>query len=198
MESTFYILTVMGLDTMEIRHEIRDILSGGAARSKDLADRVIRKVGSEKTVYREIKLMCESGEIKKNESNRANITYELVDLSREVDVNLGKMNKQMDEISKYIKESHEIIDSNKDPNLFTLTVMVTAIKELQKFEARMKILSYFPAYKKAKQFEKINSKSDKVWDEIFHLVAHSKSKNFINELMVNFPYTQYCYPKSAN
>lgn len=185
----------MALDSEKIRHEIRHILQGGQTRSKDLADRVIQKVGSEKTVYREIKLMYDSGEIKKNESNRANITYELADLSKEIESYLSIMNRQLDEILEYINESHEKLDSKNTFPLQALTVMVTTIRELQKFEARLKIMSYFPAFKKTKQFNEIHLKSNNVWDDIFHLIAHQKDKNLINELMINFPYTHHIYPK---
>ena len=195
MESTFHIVTVMGLDTRKIRHEIRRILKNGPTRSKDLADNVIKKVGSEKTVYREIQAMYISGEIKKNENNRANITYELVKLSEEVEVHLNNMDKQLDQMSEYLKESHERFDSKKDYPVFILVMMVTAIKELQKFQARMKILSYYPAIKKTKQFEKINSKSEKLWDEIFHLSPDQIEDNLIKELMMSFPYAQHIYPR---
>jgi len=195
MESTFHIVTVMGLDTRKIRHEIRRILNNGPTRSKDLADKVIKKVGSEKTVYREIQAMCISGEIKKNENNRANITYELVKLSEEVEVSLNNMDKQLDQMSEYLKKSSEMLDSRKDFPIFLLVKMVTAIKELQKFQARMKILSYFPAMKKTKQFKKINLKSEKLWDEIFRLSPDQIDDNLIKELMMNFPYVQRIIPR---
>ena len=195
MESTFHIVTVMGLDTRKIRHEIRRILKNGPTRSKDLADKVIKKVGSEKTVYREIQAMCISGEIKKNENNRANITYELVKLSEEVEVSLNNMDKQLDQMSEYLKKSSEMLDSRKDFPIFLLVKMVTAIKELQKFQARMKILSYFPAMKKTKQFKKINLKSEKLWDEIFRLSPDQIDDNLIKELMINFPYVQRIIPR---
>lgn len=76
-----------------------------------------------------------------------------------------------------------------------LSVMVTAIRELQKFEARLKIISYIPAFKKTKQFEVIHLKLNNVWDEIFHLIAHQNDKNLIHELMLNFPYTRHIYAK---
>ncbi len=195
MESTFHVVTVMGLDTRKIRHEIRRILKNGPTRSKDLADNVIKKVGSEKTVYREIQAMCISGEIKKNENNRANITYELVKLSEEVEVSLNNMDKQLDQMSEYLKKSSEMLDSRKDFPIFLLVKMVTAIKELQKFQARMKILSYFPAMKKTKQFKKINLKSEKLWDEIFRLSPDQIDDNLIKELMMNFPYVQHIIPR---
>ena len=195
MESTFHVVTVMGLDTRKIRHEIRRILKNGPTRSKDLADKVIKKVGSEKTVYREIQAMCISGEIKKNENNRANITYELVKLSEEVEVSLNNMDKQLDQMSEYLKKSSEMLDSRKDFPIFLLVKMVTAIKELQKFQARMKILSYFPAMKKTKQFKKINLKSEKLWDEIFRLSPDQIDDNLIKELMMNFPYVQHIIPR---
>ena len=59
----------MALDTEKIRHEIREFLSdNGKSRSKDIADRVLSLgIGSEKTVYHEIKEMWISGELDKTE-----------------------------------------------------------------------------------------------------------------------------------
>ena len=49
-----------------IRTEVIRILNeSGKIRSNELAKRVIKKVGSEKTVYREISELVESGEIER-------------------------------------------------------------------------------------------------------------------------------------
>ena len=49
-----------------IRTEIIRVLNeNGKTRGTDLAKRVIQKVGNEKTVYREISALVESGEIEK-------------------------------------------------------------------------------------------------------------------------------------
>jgi len=106
------------------------------------------------------------------------------------------MDKQLDQMSEYLSESNKRIHSRKQQPMFLLSVMVNSIKELQKFQARMKIVSYFPAIKKTKQFEKINSKADELWDNIFHVAAHDEEGNLINELMINFPYVRIVYPTS--
>ena len=62
-----------------IRIEIIRILNeNGKFRGTELANRVIKKVGNEKTVYREISSLVETGEIEKKVHSRAHIEYELI------------------------------------------------------------------------------------------------------------------------
>ncbi|MDC0330427.1 hypothetical protein OAN18_06060, partial [Nitrosopumilus sp.] len=64
-----------------IRIEIIRILNeNGKIRGTELANRVIKKVGNEKTVYREISSLVETGEIEKKVHSRAHIEYELINL----------------------------------------------------------------------------------------------------------------------
>ena len=67
----------MGLDTEDIRREIIRILeSEGFMRSARLAEKVEERVGSPKTIYREIKAMAESGLIRRTGTGQ-HISYDL-------------------------------------------------------------------------------------------------------------------------
>ena len=64
-----------------IRTEVIRILNeNGKIRSSELAKRVIKKVGNEKIVYREISKLVELGEIERTIHNRSHIEYELINL----------------------------------------------------------------------------------------------------------------------
>ncbi len=80
----------MALDSAEIRREIRNILTkNGPTRGKELADQVIGKgIGSQKTVYREIKTMCDDELLERIEYNRGNVEYELRDISVSIEKRL--------------------------------------------------------------------------------------------------------------
>ena len=65
-----------------IRIEIIRILNeNGKIRGTELAKRVIEKVGNEKTVYREISSLVETGEIEKKVHNRAHIAVSYTHLT---------------------------------------------------------------------------------------------------------------------
>jgi len=177
----------MGLDTTEIRHEIRQILrSEGRTRSKKIADQVMKKVGSEKTVYREIKNLCNLGEIRKIEHSRADIEYELVELADAIDKQLAIVFKNLDEIKESLNKLHEKMEKTKLPYIERLSKIVLSIKQLQKLEARMKILSMFPLFKKSKSFNYIEKQIERTWDLILGLTAHQHDEKFLYELMYNF------------
>ena len=72
---------IMDKNSEIIRTEVIRILNeSGKIRSNELAKRVIKKVGSEKTVYREISELVESGEIERTIHSRSHIEYELINL----------------------------------------------------------------------------------------------------------------------
>ena len=196
MESTFYLVTVMALDSDKIRHEIREILRSGHTRGKQLADQVIEKIGSEKTVYREMKNMCDSGEIRKIEHNRANIEYELVNLSDYVDNNLKQVLDFLDNVNDSLKRYDDRIKNEKITLQYIerLAGLVFDIKRLQNCESRLRILSLFPAFEKSKMFSEIHDKKEKTWKFLISLIAHNPESNFVNEMLVNFPATKIIYP----
>jgi len=189
MESTFYGVTVMGLDSDKIRHEIREILRSGHTRGKQLADQVIEKIGSEKTVYREMKNMCDSGEIRKIEHNRANIEYELVNLSDYVDNNLKQVLDFLDNVNDNLKRYDEQFENKKITLQYIqrLADLVFTIKRLQNCESRLRILSLFPAFEKSKMFSEIHDKKEKTWKFLISLITHNPESQFVNEMLINFP-----------
>ena len=79
-----------------IRTEIIRILNeNGKIRGTELAKRVIKKVGNEKIVYREISSLVEAGEIEKKVHSRSHIEYELINLSESVNKQLKNIHKEI-------------------------------------------------------------------------------------------------------
>ena len=79
-----------------IRIEIIRILNeNGKIRGTELAKRVMEKVGNEKTVYREISALVESGDIEKRVHSRAHIEYELVNLYESVNNQLKNLHRKL-------------------------------------------------------------------------------------------------------
>jgi hypothetical protein len=183
----------MSLDSDKIRQEIRKFLqSNGRSRSKKLADEVIKKVGSEKTVYREIKLMYESGEIKKTEKNRAEIEYELVEYAKIMENNFKTLSKQLEEVSTDFLKFKEWVVSKKPmphylPKLFTF---VQTIKRLNNIETRLRIISGFPAFQNSKSIPILQKQIDNIWSKILSLINHLEDDKLISELFMNFPYVK--------
>ena len=83
---------IMDKNSEIIRTEVIRILNeSGKIRSNELAKRVIKKVGSEKTVYREISELVESGEIERTIHSRSHIEYELINLHESVNNQLKNL-----------------------------------------------------------------------------------------------------------
>jgi len=186
----------MALDTEKIRHEIRHVLKSGRTRGKKLADQVMEKIGSEKTVYREIQQMHDSGEIRRIEINRANVEYELVRLSDYVNDNLKQVLDFLDNINDSLKRYDDQFKNKKITPLHVqrLAELVLNIKRFQNCESRLRILSVFPAFRKSKIFFEIHDKKEKTWKFLISLIAHNPESNFVNEMLVNFPATKIIYP----
>ena len=106
-----------------IRTEVIRILNeSGKIRSNELAKRVIDKVGNEKTVYREIGQLVESGEIARTIHSRSHIEYELINLYESVNNQLkNKINEKepiengIDILESIIKE----ISINGEPQVLS-------------------------------------------------------------------------------
>ena len=92
-----------------IRTEIIRVLNeNGKTRGTDLAKRVIQKVGNEKTVYREISALVESGEIEKRVHSRSYIEYELINLYESVNNQLRNLHKETEIIFEEITNFDKI------------------------------------------------------------------------------------------
>jgi len=174
-----------------IRTEIIRILNeNGKIRGTELAKRVIEKVGNEKMVYREISALVQAGEIEKKIHSRSHIEYELINLSESVNNQLKHIHKEIDII---FDEITNFDISSKKENSFheRLRSVIHIIHIVQSTDGVMKMLSYYPAFKKDKMFSQINRKIDDCWQAIMNTIAHQPEDNFLNEVLANLRILQF-------
>ena len=175
-----------------IRIEIIRILNeNGKIRGTELAKRVIEKVGNEKMVYREISELVEAGEIDRKIHSRSHIEYDLINLSESVNNQLKNLHKEIeiifDEISNFNSTSIEEKFSFHE----RLRSVIHSIHIVQSTDGVMKLLSYYPAFKKDKMFSQINRKINDCWEIIMNTIAHQPEDNFLNEILANLRILQF-------
>ncbi len=175
-----------------IRTEIIRILSeNGKIRGTELAKRVIKKVGNEKIVYREISALVEAGEIEKKVHDRSHIEYELINLSESVNKQLKNLHKEIniifDEIANF-----EINSKDEKYSIHErLRAVIHSIHIVQSTAGVMKLLSYYPSFKKDKMFSQINRKINDCWEAIMNTIAHQPEDDFLNEILANLRILQF-------
>jgi DNA-binding HxlR family transcriptional regulator len=175
-----------------IRIEIIRILNeNGKTRGTELAKRVINRVGNEKMVYREISELVETGEIEKKIHSKSHIEYELINLSESVNNQLKNLHKEIeiifDEISNFDITSNEKKFSFHE----RLRSVIHSINIVQSTDGIMKLLSYYPAFKKDKMFSQINRKINDCWEAIMNSIAHQPEDDFLNEILANLRILQF-------
>ena len=176
----------MDKNTEIIKTEIIRILNeNGKIRGTELAKRVIKKVGNEKIVYREISALVESGEIEKKVHSRAHIEYELINLYESVNNQLKDLHKEINIIFEELVNFDHI--SKKEEFSFheRLRSIMHLIHIVQSTDGIMKLLSYYPAFKKDKMFSQIKRRIDDCWEAIMNNIAHQPEKDFLNEVLEN-------------
>ena len=174
-----------------IRTEIIRILNeNGKTRGTDLAKRVIQKVGNEKTVYREISALVESGEIEKRVHSRSHIEYELINLYESVSNQLKNLHKEIRTIHDEIKNFEGESDKQKFSYYERLRSTIHLINIVQSTESIMKLLSFYPAFKKDKMFSQVNRKIEDCWEGIMNIIAHQQEEDFLNEVLANLRVSQ--------
>ena len=169
-----------------IKTEIIRILNeNGMIRGTDLAKRVIEKVGNEKIVYREISALVEAGEIDKKVHSRSHIEYELINLSESVNNQLKHLHKEIniifDEIANFEFTAKEENFSHHE----RLRSIIHQIHIVQSTDGIMKLLSYYPAFKKDKMYSQIIRKINDCWETIMNSIIHQQEKDFLNEVLAN-------------
>ena len=169
-----------------IRTEIIRILNeNGKTRSTDLAKRVIKKVGNEKMVYREISALVEAGEIEKKVHSRSHIEYELINLYESVNNQLKNLHKEVemifDEVFNFDVECRERKYSFHE----RLRTVIHLINIIQSTDGIMKLLSFYPTFKKDKMFSQVNRKINDCWQAIMNAIAHQPEEGFLNEVLAN-------------
>ena len=186
----------MGLDTEDIRREIIRILeSEGFMRSARLAEKVEERVGSPKTIYREIKAMAESGLIRRTGTGQ-HISYDLQSATKKHRLIILKLLEYAENNYEKQKRFHDKI-INKE-QLFPgepLMEIVTGIQQLQKIEARFKIIKMFTALKKLEDYENLEKQIEKNWKSIRALIVHnvdqSQEPDLISQVLMNFEPIMY-------
>jgi len=174
-----------------IRIEIIRILNeNGKIRGTELAKRVIKKVGNEKIVYREIGALVESCEIEKRIHSKSHIEYELINLYESVNNQLKELHK---EINMTFEEIGDFENISREENFSIherLRSMIHLIHTVQSTDGIMKILSYYPTFKKDKMFPQIKRKIDDCWELIMKNISYQSEEEFLNKILENLRITQ--------
>ncbi len=174
-----------------IKTEIIRILNeNGKIRGTDLANRVIKKVGNEKTVYREISALVEAGEIEKKVYSRSHIEYELVNLYESVNNQLKNLHKEIEIIFSEISNFEIISKEEKFTYHQRLRSIIHLIHIVQSTDGIMKLLSFYPAFRKDKMFSQINRKIDDCWQSVMDIITHQQEEDFLNEVLANLRISQ--------
>ncbi|WP_067960203.1 hypothetical protein [Nitrosopumilus sp. Nsub] len=169
-----------------IKTEIIRILNeNGKIRGNELAKRVIEKVGNEKIVYREISELVEKGEIEKTVHNRSHIEYELIDLHESVNTQLKNLHNEINLIFKEIRKFQQISKEENFSYHQRLRDTIHIIHTIQSAESIMKLLSYYPTFKKDRMFSQIKRKISDCWEIIMNSMIHQPEEGFLNEIINN-------------
>ena len=181
----------MDKNSQIIRTEIIRILNeNGKIRGTELAKRVIEKMGNEKTVYREISALVEAGEVEKKVHNRSHIEYELINLYESVNNQLKNLHKEIETVFEEIKNFHIISNEEKFSFHERLRAIIHLIHIVQSTDGIMKLLSYYPAFKKDKMFSQVNRKIEDCWGIIMDDITHQPEEDFLNEILANLRISQ--------
>jgi len=185
----------------EIRHEIREFLSvNGKSRGKTIADHVILKgIGSEKTVYREIKEMWKSGELNKTEHSRAFIEYELVEMSEVIEKRLEYTQHVVDNIDENLTNFYAKLKNPKKKmhKLDRLYFIVSRMKQLQTIETLLRIYENHEAFKKSKTYTEQKRKIVEFWKRFYEFIFTQPEKDFSYEVFRNFTVVTHVIPISV-
>ena len=175
-----------------IRTEIIRVLNeNGKTRGTELAKRVIKKVGNEKIVYREISSLVEAGEIDKKVHSKSHIEYELINLDESVNKQLKNLHKETEIIFEEITNFN--ITSNEEKFTYheRLRSVIHLIHIVQSTDGIMRLLSHYPSFKKDKMFSQINRKINDCWQTIIEIIAHQQEESFLNEVLANLRILQF-------
>ena len=164
---------------------IRVLNENGRTRGTELAKRVISRVGNEKIVYREISALVESGEIEKRVHSRAHIEYELINLSESANTQLKNLHKEIDMIHEEIMNFEIAMKDEKFTFQERLRSTIHQIHIVQSTDGIMRLLSYYPAFRKDKMYPQITRKISDCWELIMGDIMHQQEENFLNEVLAN-------------
>ena len=68
--------------------------------------------------------------------------------------------------------------------------VIHLIHIIQSTDGIMKLLSYYPAFKKDKMFSQINRRISDSWKTIMEIITHQSEENFLNDILANLRISQ--------
>ena len=71
-----------------------------------------------------------------------------------------------------------------------LRSIIHLIHIIQSTDSIMKLLSFYPAFKKDKMFSQIKRKIDDSWELIMNNITHQPEEDFLNEVLANLRISQ--------
>jgi len=176
----------MVIDSEIIKTEILRVLNeSGKIRENELTSRVIKKVGNEKMVHREISLLVESGEIDKKMYSKSHIEYELINISKSVNEQLKNIHNDIETVFEEIKKFDETMYQEKMILQERVRTTIYFINIIQSTDAVMQLLSNYPTFKKDKMFSQINRKIQDCWENIMKRIAQQPEEKFFDEVIFN-------------
>lgn len=186
---------MMATDSDIIRTEILRVLNeSGKIRGSELTNRVIKRVGNEKMVHREISSLVESGEVGKKMYSKSHIEYELINISESVNNQLKSVHNEIELIFEEIEEFKQIMQQNKIEFQERLRTTIHFIHNVQSTDGVMKLLSHYPSFKKDKMFSQITRKMSDCWGNIMDIIVHQPEEEFLNEVIANLRSLQIGLP----
>ncbi|MEC4848243.1 MAG: hypothetical protein RI100_03560 [Nitrosarchaeum sp.] len=179
------------MDSDIIRTEILRVLNeSGKIRGSDLTSRVIKRVGNEKMVHREISSLVESGEVEKKMYSKSHIEYQIINISETVNNQLKGVHKEIEVIFEDIKEFRAIIEQNKLEFQERLRTTIHLIHIVQSIDGVMKLLAHYPTFKKDRMFSQITRKISDCWEGLMEIIVHQPEEEFLNEVIGNLRISQ--------
>lgn len=179
------------MDSDIIRTEILRVLNeSGKIRGNELTSRVIKRVGNEKMVHREISLLVESGEVERKMYSKSHIEYQIINISETVNNQLKEVHKEIEVIFGDIREFKEIIEQNKLEFQERLRIIIHLIHIVQSIDGVMKLLSHYPTFKKDRMFSQITRKISDCWEGMMEIIVHQPEEEFLNEVIGNLRISQ--------
>ena len=179
------------MDSDIIRTEILRVLNeSGKIRGTELTSRVIKRVGNEKMVHREISSLVESGEVERKMYSKSHIEYQIINISETVNNQLKGVHKEIEVIFEDIKEFKQIIEQNKLEFQERLRTIIHLIHIVQSIDGVMKLLSHYPTFKKDRMFSQITRKISDCWEGMMEIIVHQPEEEFLNEVIENLRISQ--------
>ena len=117
--------------------------------------------------------------------SRAHIEYELINLSESVNNQLKDLHSEIELVYEEIVNFDEIIKHEGFSFHQRLRSVIHQIHIVQSTDGIMKMLSYYPTFKKDKMYSQIIRKINDCWEAIMNNIAHQQENDFLNEVLVN-------------